>query len=516
MSTPSLPIVALTRAQFGLRPGDLDEFARLPGGSPEQKLEAWVDRQLSPASIADGDCDVRLRHADLVTLGKSVERLWRDHLVENPYPISEIEYFLWYMRPFTDTRQATLLRAVFSKRQLLEVLVDFWHNHFNVFGPHETAIVVFAHYDRDVIRRHALGNFRAMLEAVATAPAMLAYLDNATNRAEGPNENFARELMELHTLGAEHYFGVVDPKEVPGYAEGRASGYTDHDVREVARCLTGWRMHDGSGELGIQNTGTFLFYPPWHDMGSKVVLGRRIPAQQAGPRDGRDVLDLLAAHAGTARYVCRKLCRRLISDNPPDTLVESAASVFLQHVSAPNQLARVVRHIVLSHEFATTWGEKMRRPFEATAAMLRGLAAEFHVASDLFFYLYDTAGQPLHSRPAPDGFPDRLYNWATSTSLLGRWRLAVALMEGWFADDPAIEVDVATQTPAQANASDAVDFWSKRLLGRVHPDEGFRQRLIAMLAGRAPASRPLDPEALYTRLPAVVELIVMSPAFQWR
>jgi uncharacterized protein (DUF1800 family) len=192
---------------------------------------------------------------------------------------------------------------------------------------------------------------------------MLFYLDNYVNQAGGPNENFARELLELHTLGSEHYFGTQDPGTVPRLPDGTAIGYVERDVKEVARCLTGWRLDDGSGDAGTRNTGAFLYYPAWHDQETKTVLGRSLAANQPDMRDGTDVLDFLASHPSTAQHVCRKLCQRLIGDDPSASIVESSAQVFLAARTASDQLRQVVRQIVRSSEFADSFGQKLKRPF---------------------------------------------------------------------------------------------------------------------------------------------------------
>ncbi|MDE3088843.1 MAG: DUF1800 family protein, partial [Chloroflexota bacterium] len=181
-SAPALPpleVIALNRMAFGARPGDLEAFRALPGSTPEEKLRAYVEQQLNPAQIDDRACDARL--APFETLRKSLEQLWADHVVKNPYADKDADKeWEWRMRPASETRAATLIRAAHSQRQLVEVLADFWHNHFNVYGWDDNTAPVLPHYDRDVIRAHLFGNFRQMLQAVAASPAMLYYLDNAT------------------------------------------------------------------------------------------------------------------------------------------------------------------------------------------------------------------------------------------------------------------------------------------------------------------------------------------------
>jgi len=232
------------------------------------------------------------------------------------------------------------------------VLVDFWHNHFNVYGWDYWVGPVFVHYDRDVIRPNVLGNFRDMLEGVATSTGMLFYLDNYINSRAGPNENWARELLELHTLGAENYRGVSRQSEVPGYDEGVPIGYVDDDIFETTRSFTGWRIDYSSWEQGIGQSGKFLYYDPWHDRFQKMVLGKFLPVDQHPMKDGRDVLDSAAEHPGTAHFIAKKLCKRLISDNPSETVIQAAADVFLAQKDAPDQLKQVVQTVL-------TWNRSM-------------------------------------------------------------------------------------------------------------------------------------------------------------
>ena len=255
-STPSLSIIALNRMAFGPRPGDLEAFEAL-GNTDDERLEAYVEQQLDPGSIDDSDLDSRL--AGFPTLQKSVSQLWTDHL------LGAGGDYLIQNQPFHESEAAVFVRAVHSKRQLVQVLSDFWFNHFNVFPEDVLVTSVFSHYEQDVIRANVLGNFREMLEAVATSPAMLFYLDNVASRNSGPNENYSRELFELHTMGAENYRGVGLQSEVPRDEAGIPVGYVDADVFEATRCFTGWSFDD--------DVGVFLYRSEWHDRFQKNVLG---------------------------------------------------------------------------------------------------------------------------------------------------------------------------------------------------------------------------------------------------
>src|SRR5258708_5273928 len=190
-----LDVLALHRLSFGPSADGFAQFRNLPGRTLRDRFETWVERQLPPESIDDRGTAARIERAGLRTLRLGLNQLWSQYYATNPYPDTDDRYYEWRERPVSDTLLATWIRAVYSERQLFEVAVDFWHNHFNVYAFRDEVSPVWVHYDRDVIRAHAFGNFRKLLGAVATSPAMLFYLDNFVNQADGPNENFARELL---------------------------------------------------------------------------------------------------------------------------------------------------------------------------------------------------------------------------------------------------------------------------------------------------------------------------------
>ena len=208
------------------------------GSTEEERLNNYIEQQLNPENINDSELQARISTAGFTTINKSLKQMWVDHFVNNggDYTVRIL--------PFLETERLTFLRAVYSKRQLVEVLADFWQNHFNIYGLDYSAAPVFMHHDRDIIRPHLLGNFREFLEAVTKSTAMLTYLDNYANSNAGPNENHARELFELHTLGSKHYLGVGRQDQVPKDSVGRPIGYVDDDVYEAARCLTGWTIRN--------------------------------------------------------------------------------------------------------------------------------------------------------------------------------------------------------------------------------------------------------------------------------
>jgi uncharacterized protein (DUF1800 family) len=506
---PPLEIIALNRMGFGLRPGDLEAYQKLPG-NPREKFVAYVEAQLNPQSLPDPEAEQRL--AGLGTLGKDIPTLWRQHYREVPQ--SDKKYEIIY-QPTNETKAATLIRATYSKRQLQEVLADFWHNHFNVSPDRGEEIgATFSHYDSQVIRKHLLGNFRQMLGAVAAHPAMLYYLDNTSNWRSGPNENWARELFELHTLGAENYLGVKRQKDVPGFAQGQPVGYVDDDVYEATRAFTGWRVNDNKDQPGMNDSGTFVFHAPSHDRFQKTVLGRYLPPDQPGTKDGHDILDALAEHPGTARHIARKLARRLIGDSPPQAVVDQAARVFLEHSKAPDQLKQVVRTILLSDAFAQTWGEKLKRPFEALVSMLRATGADIKKPQDVMWLTWEM-GQPLFGRIPPDGFPDKREAWMGTSGMLERWRWAEGFANNWL--NKEIFTDVSAQTPAQLKTPrQFADYWGKRILGRA-PEKTTAEAILKYLEHSAKPDQAIE-ETDHRRwtIGMTVAAVMISPDFQWK
>ena len=521
-SPPSLGHIVLSRLQFSRRPGDIGAFWAL-GATPDARLAVWLEQQLDPTSINDSECDSRISAAGYQTLHKTFDQIWQQH-----YLPEDIE---WedYIRPFTETELSTWLRAVYSKRQLQEVMTRFWHDHFSIFG--EDIGPVFMTYDRDVIRPNIFGNFRTLLEAVAAHPAMLEYLDNKYNSFEpdlendGLNENFGRELLELHTLGAEHFMGNVDPGSVPVDENGFVVGYTDADVTMTARCLTGWTISDQPWDPDVGNTGHFLYIHDWHDtVNDKRVLGQWITDKHTPLRDGRDLFDILAGHPATARFIATKLCRRLVADEPPESLIAAAAQTFHDHVDSPDQIARVLRTIILSDTFKNTWAEKVKRPFEIVTGAMRGGNIDLRFANDydgggLLWNLYLTGNIPFGWSP-PNGYPDFKGAWISSAPRVMSWGFTNWLPfifrgDEWW-EDPAM--DLLGQTPNDlVTANQIVDFWVNRILGGEMPSHE-RQQLVDFLRWDRGPDAALDfdyPWEAPDRLRMMVGMIFMSPSFLW-
>jgi uncharacterized protein (DUF1800 family) len=327
---------------------------------------------------------------------------------------------------------ARMIRAVRSDRQLEEMMVDFWFNHFNVFALKGEVRWYVTAYERDVIRPHALGRFRELVRASARHPAMLYYLDNWLSvrpdfvvragenrgRKAGLNENYARELLELHTLGV-------------------AGGYTQQDVTEVARAFNGFTIDRPREE------GRFVVRPALHDRGEKVVLGQRIPAG-GDESDADRVVDILMRHPSTARFIATKLVRRFVADSPPDALVGRVAATFR---ATDGDVRVMLRTIFAAPEF---WANEARRakikkPFEFVASAARVVNARLDTAGG--FALATAAGdigEPLYQAQPPTGHPDRADAWVSTGALLARMNFALALTQNRY---PGVGVDLRVVVP---------------------------------------------------------------------
>jgi len=530
MMTPPFDVIALNRLAFGPNAADRDALRRIG-------FAAWLDDQLAGNHQHDPEADRRIAAATLhVKYGPNPTNDYPG--VDEIRPLRSINQPIseaWRLldpdpkiapppergRPRIDVAAATLIRAVYSRWQLREVLVDFWHNHFNVNAAGDNAVAVaLPTYDRDVIRRHALGNFREFLEAVATSTAMQIYLNNRSSRAGNANENYARELFELHTLGRDNYFNAIYDKwrKVPGAVEGRPIGYIDQDVYEAARAFTGWTIEDGAAigpGQSLPKTGKFAYVESWHDNYQKRVLGTEFDPFQAPLADGRKMLDLVARHPATAHYVCLKLCRRLVADVPPEALVAAAAEIWTKARNQPDQIARTVRFIVTSPAVARSWGAKVKRPLELAASYLRATGIEFAPTEGLINEL-GAGGQRLFGWPPPTGHPDMRDYWLSTNAMRHRWVLALGLTDNYWqtgAFDP-----VAAMGGGLPSALAVARFWEDRLMPG--QESGAAERVLAAM-NIAPEQRfpetvsngSKDPMA---PLRHIVAYLAMAPAFQLR
>jgi len=463
---------ALNRLTFGARPGDAEKVRAMG-------VEKWIDAQLHPERIDDPATDAlvarypvfAMASTDIIrdynvvqqfqrqakksvadsTMTKAEVR--RDALRDDP----QIAQLVRRTQQFVGQIQsAQLARAVTTDRQLNEVMVDFWENHFNVFAGKGQTRLFLAQYDRDVIRPHALGKFRDLLGAVAHSPAMLFYLDNFQSVADsahptlaqannarrggfrprigfggqltpaqrrrlenatpeqrqklnqalqarakrGVNENYARELMELHTLGVD-------------------GGYTQKDVQEVARALTGWSFN--------RQNGQFVFNANAHDAGEKTILGQKFAAGH-GEDEGERVLDIVARAPATAKFITTKLARHFVSDDPPSALVDRCASTFTK---TDGDIRETVKCVVTSPEFFSraAYRAKVKTPFELVASALRAVNAQADTTPRTA-QIVARLGQPIFGRQTPDGWPDRGDAWMNTGAILNRINFGLSIAGG--------------------------------------------------------------------------------------
>ena len=516
----------LNRVTFGPRPADVPRVERMGA-------KAFLEEQLHPERIDDSAVERKI--AGLPTLSMSPEELAENFPAKNQAQQqthtrgqesgkgsegpdstemtrqnSSLDMAAMQGRgamPEIDgPRRITmelareqLWRAIYSQRQLEEVMVQFWMNHFNIFAGKGADRWLITSFERQAIRPHALGKFEDLLAATAKSPAMLFYLDNWLSVApyttiegsvyrpfaklqnrRGLNENYARELMELHTLGVD-------------------GGYTQHDVREVARCFTGWTINRP------QQGGSFFFNPRLHDLGEKVVLRQKIKPG-GGEKDGLEVLHLLARHPSTAHFISLKLCRRFVADDPPVSVVNRAAKAFRK---SKGDLRAVLLSIVTSPEFNSTaaFRAKVKSPFELVASSLRALDGQTDAGPPLLAAMV-RMGQPLFYYQAPTGFPDRGSAWINSGTLLQRINFATLLaanrIRGTHVDPESLATD--------SNSGEVVRRLSDRLVGgELSPET--RQAITKTLgSSEAPAlGGPGVAPAL-----KVAAVLVASPDFQRR
>jgi uncharacterized protein (DUF1800 family) len=538
----------LNRLGFGARPGDVERVRAIG-------IDRYIEQQLDPASIPDATADAKTANLEVMKLttaeifekypnpGALLQILQRrgqlpgdltqaranrnapnapatndigDGAMPAPRPIGPNDVTQmsdadrqkqrdairdFYIKnglkqPQQVTQQlnaSRILRAVYSERQLQEVMVDFWTNHFNVYAQKGADRWLLPAYDRDTIRPHTMGTFRDLLIATAQSPAMLFYLDNAENVAPGStqiagnrggqmrsqfpsnggmarggavspgtlgggifgrggrgqmgrypngavgqlpggtplprpnanqqqrakrgiNENYAREIMELHTLGVD-------------------GGYTQKDVQEVARCFTGWTIIDPRGyrkaaamALGgrdtDENAGTFYFNPNWHDNGEKTVLGQKIPAG-GGINDGMKVIDILSRSPATAKFLATKLARRFVMDEPTPELVNRISHAYL---TSDGDIRATLRAVFASPEFRspTAYRVKIKTPFELAVSSIRTLGGDTNGAVGMQ-YMLNKMGEPLYGYQAPTGYPDEAEDWVNTGALLERLNFGLAL-----------------------------------------------------------------------------------------
>ena len=435
----------INRLTFGPTPQLRTNIKRL-AKREEEAVDQFIQQQLAPDSIDDRRVEHRVRIFETL----------------NSEPIGEFYEFQPSLLREELTR-ATLMRAVYSKRQLFEVMVRFWSDHFSIDISKGECKWLKPADDRDIIRPHAMGTFSELLTATAKSQAMLTYLDGRENRirkpSDKPNENYARELLELHTLGID-------------------GGYSQKDIMETARCLSGWRIG-----RGLFQNGNVKFEPGLHDSRAKTVLGQAIPARKGleGQKDLDDVLRIVTGHPATARHIATKLCRRFISDDPPALAIDAVAAKFTQTKGAIPDVLRALFH---TKAFWNHRGVKFKQPLHLIASALRVTDAETNAGKPLLNFLTRMGHMPFEY-PSPDGYPENAEAW--QGTLLWRWNFAARLGNGQMAGTRHDRVRLAKRS-------------------------GGLAKLAAHILGRRPSKEELT--AINTS-ENPIGLLLASPGFQW-
>ena len=459
----------LNRAGFGPKPGDVVHVV-------EVGPAAWIEAQLADDMEEDPTVDWRVNALET----QQMEQDSPENLYCTDY--DQIQH---------EMAQAALLRAIYSRRQLREQMADFWTNHFNIFSLKNDGRALVPTDTARVLRPHVLGRFHEMLTASAKSPAMLAYLDNNQNQKRDPrtgggaNENYARELLELHTLGVK-------------------SGYSMKDIQAVARCFTGWTV------MGGFKRGQLDYHAGGHDDGMKYIPFLNLTIMpKGGQKDADRVLETLSAHPATARFLVQKLCRRFLGEVPP-AVAAKAESAYLR---SGGDIRKTLRPILLdSDALLKPTGRKpiLKRPLDMMVSAVRALAADTDGSENLQRHLVQM-GQPLYEWPMPDGFPEKAAAW--TGSLLPRWNFALALASNAV---PGTRVDLnAPLAAAKAHTeAEQLDALTESALARPAGSEEVKP-IKAQVAGHMQRARAAGlPEA--TVLAEATGLLLASPTFQWK
>ncbi|MEU4687564.1 DUF1800 domain-containing protein [Actinoplanes sp. NPDC023714] len=464
----------LRRATFGPSPSSIAEIRRLGAG-------AWLERQLNPVSIPDTVAERVVARLPLAGLGIADIRA--------RVAAGTLKQYSW--DPMWQLGFAAVARAMWGERQLFEVMADFWSNHLNVTCPHGDVWDSRIDYDRNVIRKYALGTFADLLKASARHPAMLTYLDNRFSTKAAPNENYGRELLELHTVGL---------------------AYAESDVKDAARLLTGLTVDNATGRYRYDGAG--------HATGAVRVLSFQHANTTAagGEAAALALLDYLALHPVTARRIVTKLCVRFVADEPPADLITALVKVYLDNRSA---IVPVLRALFTSPQFAASIGAKTRTPFEDLAATVRTLGygpatSGTKFLESLYGMARDAGHAPMNWAP-PNGYPDVASAWASPSGLLVRWNFHLSIAAGWWPDTLVRPANPATGMlgvlPATYGA--LITQLGVRLLGTAPPAKHVTA--LAEFYGKTPASplKATDPAAGWM-FPYLMGLLLNSPSFALR
>lgn len=525
---------ALNRVTFGAR--DLEEkYAQSIGWA------AWVNEQLAApagddpdlaafiatqtmhieyAAAADnsnGNWPAVKEERPLVALNFSTADLWALY-AGNGTAVPSTEIF----RVRQELAAATWIRNSQAKFQLREFMTDFWHNHFNIGkGAHETGTIELPIYDRDVIRPNVFGNFRELLHSTARSTAMMIYLDNWLSRATTPNENYSREVLELHTLGADVYLGIInsDPPSVQAGPFTVTAGFTDADVTQASRALSGWTVANGqyirAGKV-LPMTGEFAYDAAMHNTSAGMFMGVDLSKVTGDMAQGYRVLDIAAYHPATARFICKKLCVRIFGEDYPQAVFDRAYNAWMNNQDMPNQIAQVLRALLIDGiEVGTAPATKLRRPYEHLIAMFRGSDMVVNAGTTMTS-AFDPVTDFLFAWGPPNGRPDTNAYWLTTGALLTVWNNAMT-----WGSNTAIKTSLTAQTPTSAkqNVTALVEYWVNRMVGYALSTAAMNaltsDSAIAAIPAmaRTTTTNATTLENAYRRL---VGLIAQSPEFMYR
>jgi uncharacterized protein (DUF1800 family) len=519
--------LALNRLTFGATKASMVTFQKLG-------FEAWLDQQLAMRGDSE---EVKKRLAEAVLPisyedGKDENgHSWKGkdepkrklNFLNSPatdlVPLNDWELGMGYSereRPAREIQLATLIRARHQDAQLFELMVQFWHEHFSVNSVKDAGCSAYFPLHDKAIRAGALGNFRTLLGATAKSPSMLFYLNNEGSKASPANENYARELLELHTLGEINYPNdqFKDWKDVPGAKDGLAVGYIDQDVYETARAFTGWSVADGrdiaEGEK-LPRTGEFTYIQGWHDPYQKRILGREFRANASPMEDGETVMDMLAKHPGTAQFIALKLCRRLVADEPPEKLVKEAAAQFLSLADDPDQIAKTIKFIALSPHFSEGGATKMKRPFEFLVSLYRATDAEI-IGMGSALDTLARAGWRIHEWRPPTGHPDVASYWANTNTISVTTQIATIALDDWFGCAKA-DLTGGERAALKTNA-DLARYWAETLFVS-KPDDAFVVALAEAL-GAPDDTLAEDDGGRQWQTRTLIALSALTPEFMLR
>jgi uncharacterized protein (DUF1800 family) len=468
-------VLVANRITFGLSPALSNQLSSMGAA-------AFIEDQLQRTG-PDPAVESRLRQFSL--LGKSRKATYDAVRDTNSGRLSQELFY------------SNVLRATFSRSQLYEMMCQLWMDHFNIniFAMSRTRHL-HINYQEDVIRPNALGKFRDLLKATAEAPGMLTYLDNDTSNArdeQGLNENYGRELLELHSLGIDESGGHV---------------YTEADVVAAAKAMSGWSMETSRGSSRYSE---FLFRPGYQHIGDVSILNGAWTSQgTSGKQTGDSLLNFLATHPSTAHYVAFKICRRFVSDSPPAALVASTARVYLDNDTS---LVPTLRHVLRSPEFAASAGQKFRRPFEHMIAALRAVNAQLpdgptsKGAGELRNVMVTTDHLPWEW-PSPDGYPDTAVEWLDGSGLSARWSFGARLARNRVSD---VRVNIAAISPSASTVGELIAKLADGMgLGTLNQTDIDAIAQAVRLGTGDPASSAGDASG------DIVALILAHPLFQIR